>query len=190
MFWWWLFSPLSRTEAVLCAFAAGFFLMQDYVTLRAGLFEFRFKDVLLMPVYEPPLWAFYFMSLKRLISGRAATAARVGLKSIFAVVVTSLMFSLFGHDSHVLFVATACSTAVLFLLFHTATDLAYALCALGLGFIVELFGVSTGLWRYPTTDFLGMPYWFATMWISVGLLGYRFLIPASDWLAHWRLHRA
>ena len=47
----------------------------------------------------------------------------------------------------------------------------------------EIFGVSEGLWSYPAPDFLGIPFWSATMWISVGLLGRRFLIPATEWLA-------
>jgi uncharacterized membrane protein YoaT (DUF817 family) len=62
-------------------------------------------------------------------------------------------------------------------------DVQHALFALALGFVVELFGVSTGLWSYPAPDFLGIPFWFATMWLSVGLLGYRFLFPAATWLA-------
>jgi hypothetical protein len=181
--WWLVFHPLTTGELVMFAVAATFFLFQNYVTLRAGLFEFRFKDILLMPYYEPLLWGFYFLSLKRFISGQARLDLRVDKKAIAAVVVTSLAFSVFSFDSRAIFLATACSTVMLFALFHEKLDVYYALCGLGLGFIVELFGVSTGLWWYPAPDFLGIPYWFATMWISVGLLGRRFLIPISEWLA-------
>ena len=185
--WLTLFWPVNPAELILFVLAALFFLLQNYVCLKAGLFEFRFKDILLMPYYEPPLWGFYFMSMKRFIAGedRDRDDIVVDRRSIGGVVVSSLAFSLFSFDSHALFIATACSTAFLLVLFHTDVDLYYALYALTLGLIVELFGVSTGLWSYPAPDFVGIPYWFATMWISVGLLGRRFAIPAAEWSAAW-----
>ncbi len=181
--WWLMFSPLTAGDVVMFVFASAFFLVQNYVTLKEGLFEFRFKDILLMPWYEPALWGFYFLALTRFVPTTPHDRATVSLKSVAAVVVTSLMFSLFSHDSRLLLAATGVSTAVLFAMFHTRADVHYALAALGLGLIVELFGVSTGLWRYPAPDVLGIPYWFATMWMSVGLLGRRFLIPAAEWLS-------
>ena len=181
--WSVLYFPLSRGELVAFALAALFFLLQNYVCLKAGLFEFRFKDVLLMPYYEPFLWGFYFVTLKRAISGVSRDAVAVDARSVTGLIVTSLAFSLFSFDPRVLLLATACSTAFLLVMFHESIDLSYALCALALGFIIELFGVSTRLWSYPASDFLGIPYWFATMWMSAGLLGRRFLIPASEWLA-------
>jgi len=93
------------------------------------------------------------------------------------------VFSLFSSDSHTLFKASLVSTGVLFVLFHTRSDLTFALAALILGVVIELFGVGTGLWKYPEPDVLGIPYWFTTMWISVGLLGARFLIPLAEWMA-------
>jgi hypothetical protein len=182
---WWglLFAPLSAGETVMFVFASVFFLVQDYMTLKAGLFEFRDKDILLMPWFEPTLWGFYYLALKRFIVGRRRDTANLTWQGAAAVVITSLMFSLFSSSSHGLLAATACSTAVLLVMFHTPTDLAFAVGALALGFVVELFGVTTGMWSYPAPDFLGMPYWFATMWISCGLLGRRFLLPASEWLA-------
>ena len=92
------------------------------------------------------------------------------------------MFALFSSDSRTLLVATACSTAFLFMMFHTQGDVQFAVYALVLGFVIELFGVFTGLWWYPAPDILGIPYWFATMWLSVGLLGRRFAVPAAEWL--------
>jgi hypothetical protein len=181
--WLIIFKPLRTGELVLFGLAAPYFLLQNYVCLKAGLFEFRFKDILFMPYYEPLLWGFYFMSMKRFISADQKDDVVVDKRSLAGVVVTSMMFSIFSFNSHALFIATACSTIFLFLLFHTKTDLYYALYALILGLVVELFGVSSGLWSYPAPDFLGIPYWFATMWISVGLLGRRFLIPAARWLA-------
>jgi hypothetical protein len=181
--WWILFHPLTLSELVMFAVAGTFFLFQNYVTLRAGLFEFSDKDILLMPWFEPSLWGFYFLSLKRFILGERADDIRLDLKAIVAMVVTSAAFSLFAFDSRALFLATLGSTALLLVLFHERHDIYFGLWALALGFVIELFGVSTGLWRYPAPDFLGIPYWFATMWASVGLLGRRFLIPVSEWLA-------
>jgi hypothetical protein len=180
--WAVLFYPIRAGELVMFLVAAVFMLFQNYVTLKSGVFEFRFKDILLMPYYEPLLWGFYFMSLKRFIAEDRKDTV-VDKKGILGLVVTSAAFSLFSGDSRALFIATVCSTTFLLVLFHTKFDWYYALSALALGFIVELFGVSTGLWAYPAPDVLGMPYWFATMWISVGLLGRRFLIPTSEWLA-------
>jgi hypothetical protein len=181
--WLVLFHPLSAGELVMFVVAGTFFLFQNYVTLRAGVFEFRDKDILLMPYFEPFLWGLYFLSLKRFILGKGREDIRLDRKGIAGVVVTSAAFSLFAFDSRALLLATLGSTALLLVLFHDRHDIYFALCALGLGFIVELFGVSTGMWRYPAPDFLGIPYWFATMWVSVGLLGRRFLIPVSEWLA-------
>jgi len=134
-------------------------------------------------LYEPFLWGFYFLSMKRFVSGRASDRPALSGKAVAGLVATSIMFSIAGADSRILLLATGCSTLLLLAMFHTAGDLSYAACALVLGLIVEIFGVSTGLWRYPSPDFLGIPFWFATMWISVGLLGRRFLIPVAAWIA-------
>ena len=180
--WAFLFYRWSSSEAVLFAIASIVFLLQNFLSLSAGLFEFRFKDVLLQPLYEPLLWGFYFMAMKRFVDGRRRPDVRLEWKAVAGVLTSSTMFSLFT-ESHTLFLATLGSTAVLLALFHTRGDLAYAAFSLGLGLVVEIFGVSTGLWWYPAPDFLGIPYWFATMWVSVGLLTRRFAIPVSEWVA-------
>ncbi|MDY7036269.1 MAG: hypothetical protein SV375_08940, partial [Thermodesulfobacteriota bacterium] len=72
---------------------------------------------------------------------------------------------------------------LLLLMFHKRYDLYYAVYALVLGMVIELFGVFSGLWHYPNPDILGIPFWFANMWMSVGLLGRRFLIPFTEWMA-------
>jgi hypothetical protein len=180
--WSIIFYPWRLAEAFSFAIAAIFFLLQNYVCLKAGIFEFKVKDVLLMPYYEPFLWGFYFTALKRFVSGERKTLS-FRTQSLVGLLVTAAVFSLFSRTPSLLFPATVFSTLVLFALFHTGLDFYYAGCSLMLGFIVELFGVSTGLWSYPAPDFLGIPYWFATMWINVGLLGYRFLIPLGEWLA-------
>ena len=181
--WVALFAPFNAADGFVFALAALFFLLQNYVCLKAGLFEFKFKDILLMPYYEPFLWGFYFTSMRRFVSDHRKDAVALDARSVAGLVVTSVMFSLFSSNPRALLIATGCSTAFLFLLFHTRIDWYYAAAALTLGIVIELFGVSTGLWSYPASDFLGIPYWFATMWISAGLLGRRFLMPAAEWLA-------
>jgi hypothetical protein len=191
VFWWAVFRPWQVDEVILFAIAALFFLIQNYVCLRAHIFEFRVKDILLMPIYEPFLWGFYFMTLKRLISGKGNrnfdpdprdVREIPERKSVIGLLVTSIAFSVFSRTPW-FFPATMLSTLFLFMMFHTRRDFYYAGCSLLLGFIVELFGVSAGFWSYPVSDFVGIPLWFAPMWISVGLLGFRFLIPLSRWLA-------
>jgi len=179
--WAILFFPWRLQEVISFGIAAIFFLLQNYAALEAGIFEFRFKDLMLMPYYEPFMWGFYFTALKRFVSGKDGDF-HLHKKALVGLAVTALVFSAFGRTPLFLW-ATAFSTLLLFALFHTRLDLYYALASLVLGFIVELFGVSTGLWFYPAPDFLGIPYGFATMWLSVGVLGYRFLFPVGAWLA-------
>jgi hypothetical protein len=178
--WWIIFRPIGTAELVMFGVAAVFFLFQNYVTLKAGLFEFRFKDILLMPYYEPFLWGFYYLGLKRFVDGVGRRPPDLSWKAVGGLVTTSATFSVFSFDSDALLMATICSTAVLLALFHERGDLAYAISGLVLGLIVELYGVSAGLWWYPQSDLLGIPYWFATMWVSAGLLGRRFLMPLSE----------
>lgn len=181
--WSFVFAPVTLDEVVLFVLAAAFFLVQNFVCLKAGIFVFQHKDVLLMPYYEPLLWGFYLLSAKRFASSRPARVPAIDAKAITGLVATSLVFSVFTYSSKALFAATSGSTLLLLALFHSPSDLAFAAFALGLGFVVELFGVFTGLWWYPAPDFLGIPYWFATMWISVGLLGRRFAMPAAQRVA-------
>jgi hypothetical protein len=181
--WAVLFYPVDRGELALFVVAGLFITVQNYLALRDGIFEFRFKDILLMPYYEPLLWGFYFVTMKRFIHGRQDEPLSIGVKAIAGLLATSAAFGLFSSSSRMLFAATLCSTSILFVLFHSKLDVSFALYALTLGIVVEIFGVFTGLWWYPEPDVIGIPYWFATMWLSVGLLGRRFAIPAARWLA-------
>ena len=178
IFWGMLFWPWTKIEQLCFAVASAFFLGQNYSVLAAGGFTFKNQDILLMPSYEPFLWGFYFLSLKRFIDD-PATPTRVDKKAILGLILTAACFSIFAKNSTLLLYGTIVSTGILFCMFHERYDLQYALTALGLGFIVEIFGVHTGLWTYPKPDMLGLPFWFATMWCSVGLLGRRFLIPLA-----------
>lgn len=181
-FWLLLFRPWSKAEYFMFLVASVFFLLQNYAVLKTGGFSFKHKDILLMPYYEPFLWGFYYLIIKRFIS-EPLQHCKLQLKAFFGLLLTGFAFSFFSQNSDSLLISTLVSTSVLLIMFHELYDLYYALCALILGFIIELFGVSTGLWTYPEPDFLGIPYWFATMWISVGILGRRLLVPLSEWLA-------
>ena len=185
--WWIVFRPWQLGELYSFAIAAIFFLLQNYVCLKAGIFEFRHKDFMLMPYYEPFLWGFYFTALKRFIVGTRKSPA-FEMKSLIGLLATSIAFSVFSRTS-LFFAATIVSTLFLFVLFHRKLDIAFAVSALLLGFVVELFGVYSGLWSYPAPDLLRMPYWFSTMWISVGLLGWRFLMPLGGWLEQQTTHQ-
>ena len=180
--WGTIFYPWRSGELFSFVIAGVFFLFQNYVCLKAGIFEFRTKDILLMPYYEPFLWGFYFTVLRRFVSGRGGVF-HFKRKCLAGLLATAVAFSVFSRIPSLFLAATVVSTLFLFMLFHTRLDFYYAVCSLMLGFIIEVFGVSTSLWSYPSPDFLGIPYWFATMWISVGVLGYRFLMPLGDWMA-------
>ena len=181
-FWFFIFRPWNKTEVIIFIIASAFFLGQNYAVIKAGGFSFKHKDLLLMPYYEPFLWGFYYLNIKRFVL-EVDKSVPFEKKSIFGLLLTALTFSIFSENSNTLFMATLLSTGALFILFHERFDFYYAAYALELGFIIELFGVSSEHWSYPEPDFLGIPYWFATMWISVGVLGRRFLIPLAEWIA-------
>src|SRR5215831_9566749 len=92
--WAVLFYPIRGYELIMFALAGVFFLAQNYVCLKAGVFKFQFEDILLMPYYEPLLWGFYFLSMKRFLS-TADNEFVLNWKSIAGLVVTALAFSLF-----------------------------------------------------------------------------------------------
>lgn len=172
--WFLLFRPLSSSDILLFIVAGVFITFQNYSVLLTGAFAFTHQDFLLMPYYEPLLWGFYFLNIKRFFSQDEV----VGLewKALLGLGCVSLAFGVFSGTawhSEAVFAAMA----VLLAVFHARLDLAYGAYALGLGFTVELFGVSTGAWSYPEPDFLGLPFWFAPMWICVGILGRRLLFP-------------
>lgn len=178
--WLW---PLGRRDVVLFAIAAIFFLFQNHAALVTGIFEFRDKDLWLMPYYEPLLWGFYFTCMGKLAGLGPGETPPFQWTNVLGLAVTSVVFSVFPADGHRLTIASLCSTALLLALFHTRRDWTYAGTALVMGAIVEVFGVWTGIWWYPAPDVLGIPWWFATMWVSAGVLGYRFLVPVSTWVA-------
>jgi hypothetical protein len=180
--WFILFRPFRKYEFLMFVIASVSIVGQNYSVLEKGGFSFTHQDLFLMPYYEPFMWGFYYLFLKRLM-GERDRAVGLSIRAVFGLVLTGVCFSVFSQDKIMLLVSTLVSSGVLLVLFHRRYDLYYAGAALVLGFVVEIFGVWTGQWSYPAPDFLGIPYWFATMWISMGILGRRFLIPLSEWLA-------
>lgn len=180
--WILLFRPWNRADFFVFAIAALFFLGQDYAVLKKGGFSFAQHDFLLMPYYEPFLWGFYYLHIKRVIGDQMAPT-KVSFHAVIGLFATGVAFSLFSNNSTLLLIATLISTSLLLFMFHEKNDLCYGIYTLALGFVIEYFGVYNGLWSYPMPDFLGIPYWFATMWFSVGILGRRFLLPLAEQLA-------
>jgi len=183
LLWGLFYFPLRPSELIAGLIAATFFLLQNYAVLKTGGFAFTKKEILLMPYYEPFLWGFYYLNIRRFFSEKATDIPTLGIKNFIALLATGVAFSLFSGSSQSLLLATLLSTTIVLILFHTSLDLAYGAYALFMGLAVELVGVSAGIWSYPEPDFMGIPAWFATMWISVGVLGRRFLFPLSELIA-------
>ncbi|CAN7555642.1 hypothetical protein LJR129_004005 [Acidovorax sp. LjRoot129] len=179
--WLLVFRPIERKEWVMFAIVGPFFVAQNYVALFSGAFTFRQQDFLLMPWHEPLLWMGWYLHIVRFV-GRPAQAVRLSPSAWIGLLATVLAFSLFGHDARALTIASTASCAVLLALFHSRDDLGYGLCAVVLGLSVEWAGVASGLWSYPDAGFGGIPGWSFMMWLSVGLLGRRFVVPLAEWL--------
>lgn len=186
--WAVLLLPLRRVEWCMLAIVIPFFFLQDAAALQAGSFTFRQQDMLRMPAYEPLLWGYWFLHIRRVLGAPDAQES-AGWSSLVGLVLTALVFSVFAGHGDSLWRASLVSTAFLLLCFHSRMDLAYGAYALLLGLIVEQTGVRQGLWFYPATDWIGLPYWFATMWLSVGLLQRRFVLPVAAWLARSTTHK-
>jgi hypothetical protein len=179
--WWLILRPISRREWLLFGIVGLFFTAQNHVALRSGVFTFRQQDFLLMPFHEPLLWMCWYLHIVRFV-GEPPRTVRLCAPAWAGLLVTAGAFSAFGGDPRVLSLATLASCALLLAFFHSARDLAYAACALSLGLAVEWVGVLQGLWWYPRPDFLGLPAYAVTMWLSVGLLGRRFAVPLAEWI--------
>lgn len=180
--WWLVFRPVQRREWAMFALVGPFFVAQNYMALNAGAFAFRQQDFLLMPWHEPLLWMGWYLHLVRFM-GFAQREVRLGRSAWLGLAATVIAFSVFGGDAQALTLATAVSSALLLVLFHSRADLAWALCAVAMGALVEATGVANGLWSYPAPGWPGIPVWSLAMWISVGVLGRRFVLPLAEWLA-------
>jgi hypothetical protein len=187
--WALVFRPIERREWALCALVAPFFVLQNYMALRAGAFAFRQQDFLLMPWHEPMLWMGWYLHLVRFV-GEPPHAVRLRWTAWVGLLATVIAFSAFGGDAGALNVAASVSTGLLLAMFHHPGDLAYGLCAVVLGLLVEWVGITHGLWSYPGAGAAHLPFWSGLMWLSVGLLGRRFVVPAAEWLTQLGVRHA
>ncbi len=179
--WVLVFRPIERREWALFALVAPIFVLQNYMALRAGAFAFHQQDFLLMPWHEPVLWMGWYLHLVRFV-GEPPHAVRLHWTAWVGLLATVIAFSAFGGDAGALNVAASVSTGLLLAMFHRPGDLAYGVCAVVLGLLVEWVGITQGLWSYPGTSAAHLPFWSGPMWLSVGLLGRRFVVPAAEWL--------
>ncbi|MBC7359503.1 MAG: DUF817 family protein [Desulfacinum sp.] len=156
---------------------------QNFAATSSGGFSFSRPDVLGMPYYEPMMWGFYSVNIKRWTYGQRDVCATFSKRNVVAFLATGLIFALFSYDSLLLTLSSSALVLLLFFWFHDKSDLATASYALFMGMVVELFGVHTGQWSYPSPVMLGLPLWSVSMWLSVGILLNRFLVPVSAKLA-------
>ncbi|MFY3383729.1 hypothetical protein [Paracidovorax sp. MALMAid1276] len=182
--WALVLRPIERREWAMFALVGPFFVAQNYMALRSGAFAFRQQDFLLMPWHEPLLWMGWYLHLVRFV-GEPQHSVPLGRAAWLGLLLTVLAFSVFGSDTQALTVASSVSCAVLLAMFHTRADLTYAASAVALGAVVEGVGLATGLWHYPAlaSGAVPIPFWSLTMWMSVGILGRRFVVPVAERLA-------
>ncbi len=180
VFWVLFFWPFEKIEIVMWVVITVFIFYQDYAALSVGAFAFapEYRDILLMPIYEPFMWGFYYLFLKRFIAD-PALPQRLNFKAFVGLIMLSLCFAFFGKNSALMNYAMTFATLFLLIMFHERYDFYFVFTALGLGIVIENFGVHTGRWSYPHPDFLQLPVWILIMWMAAGLLGRRFLIPLS-----------
>ena len=87
--WFLFFRPLNRAEIIMFVIASLFILGQNYPVLKTGGFSFKHKDILLMPYYEPFMWGFYYLNIKRFF-GEPSGSVRLGIKAFLGLVLTGI----------------------------------------------------------------------------------------------------
>ena len=176
IFWLFLFKPFKLYEMILFFFGFFFIIIPNHITLKQQIFTFNERDFLLMPCYEPFMWGFYFLFLKRINDRyRPQIIPKISKKALSALFIVMLAFQFPKH----LNLTVNLSGLLTMCLFHTRHDLQFGISALLLGTIVELFGVWNGLWWYPKPDIFGLPFWYIGMWWNVGVLVYRIAMPLA-----------
>ncbi len=171
------FKYVNLYEVILFLIGVFFIIPADYLVLKNSSFYFTRRDFLLMPSYEPFMWGFYFLFLKRINDRyRPQIIPKISKKALSALFIVMLAFQFPRH----LNLTVNLSGLLTLCLFHTRHDLQFGISALLLGTIVELFGVWNGLWWYPKTDIFGLPFWYIGMWWNVGVLVYRIAMPLAQ----------
>jgi len=182
--WYLVFKPFTTEDIFVFLIAVIYIIPQNYIGLKSGIMFFKNQDFLLMPYYEPLMWGFYYIFLKRFIN-EPQNDLKLSYKILFTLFLTASLFSYFFSYPSYLFATSIILVFILLLLFHEKYDLYYMAITLFLGFIIELFGVQTELWYYPKVNLLKIPYWFSAMWICVGLFCRRLVIPLAKYLSNF-----
>ena len=96
--WYFLFRPWVKNDIIVFAIASLFFLVQNYLVLKEGGFAFAHQDILLQPYYEPFMWGFYYLNIKRFFS-EPETTVNVGIKALIGLAITGISNEFFRRCS-------------------------------------------------------------------------------------------
>lgn len=174
LIWLVTFWPIGPREFVLFCAVCVLFAAMNASALAQGIFRFSRPDFLGMPVWEFFMWGFYSLHLLRV--ARGPTPEKTLRLALVLAAAFAIPFATVSSPS-VLFSATAVILALSFFFFHDRYDLFYGGYMLFVGALVEYTGVWTGQWSYPDAPLGGVPIWFITMWMGVGLFIRRVAIP-------------
>ncbi len=175
LLWALSFRRLSRPEIWLYLGVCLFFTAMNAAALRQGIFRFADPDVLGMPVWELFMWGFYVLHVKRVMAGAAPAPGREKLAWVLGLAMAAAFGSI--ADAQLLTLVSGALLILALACFHTRLDLAYCGYMVLLGAAFEYTGVLSGVWSYPDPPPGGVPFWFITMWGSVGLFAYRLVMP-------------
>jgi hypothetical protein len=170
------FRRITSREIWVIAAVNLFFAVMNTAALRRGIFGFNHPDFMGMPVWEYFMWGFYTLHTVRLLGGTPPRPRRIATLS--AAMLFALPFATIA-DPMVLLLASSAALALCFVQFHDKMDWAYAGYMALLGALIESVGVCTQQWRYPDQPYGGVPLWFLTMWVGVGLFTRRIVQPLA-----------
>ena len=172
LLWWALtFRRVRREELALYALGCAVFTALDALSVGRGVFRFAHPDLLGLPRYELALWGFYLVHATRALGMRAA--ARPGWP-VWALLVAFAPAFAVSADPRLVLGWSGAVLAVALARFHDRGDLAFVGYLVVLGTAVELVGVRSGEWSYPSG---GVPAWSVTMWGGVGFFLHRLVLP-------------
>ncbi|EFC41484.1 predicted protein [Naegleria gruberi] len=180
----------SNTEWVFCVLVCACFTVLNYNSLSIGIFKFAKEDILLQPYWEFIMWPFYTLHtlrvIKAILPSKDEEADKPSIFSetnrsdlLFNLVAALLMSCLFGviRDSSTLFITSSLLLSLILIKFHSVHDVAHVVYMQLLGYLIEITGVLSGEWHYPSNPIGRIPLWFLTMWGSVGFFSYKLVYP-------------
>lgn len=172
LFFLWILSfwPLSIKDIVYFVISSLVFTLSNYGALQNLTFEFKEKDILLMPYNELFMWGFYCLNAYRFHKEKTIIFPQHKLKwfLLFTVVFAS-SFSFFQNETY-LFVFLMILLAIFSLIFRSKYLASYILYFLFMGIVVESLGLRFGLWKYPRALYFEAPIWAPLMWMNIGAI--------------------